>query len=1625
MKKFLSIFIALAMVLSLFAGVGTHTAKAAATLTVSATSPFAGGVNAGPTPVNAAGTITAIAVGGTDATIDVTTAGVGDFGASPNVTVMRPVVFTVLPTSADPDWGIAGDQLITFSSTSELLTGDVVSCGGATGTITSIISTTGAYVTVTITGLVGTITALRPTSVGNVYTTDTDWSSTGTGKTITFNTTAPLAAGDKLVVAMVQHPGVAATATLTVAGTITAGNVATATWQDTASVSHTASYTVVSGDTLATVTTNLTAAINGVSGGNVTATANTTTFVITLTQNVAGAAGNGKTLSATVIDHALSSITIHTLGGFTSPANVELGKTIQLVAVDQAGTVLTPTWTFSGTSVTSVSVAGIVTASPTVMGPSVVTATVGAVTAQFVVNVIPVQVLTSLAVSPAAVNLAVAGLPQQFSAVGANATYSALDYTTQVTWSDDLTVAVISNTAPTQGLLTYSTAEAGHVYALVGGFSAMATVTIGTTGVSPTTSAATAVSTTGAILHGTTGTSAPTASFFQYGTDPTLAVSTSTADTGIHTAGTAFSYTLTGLTAGTTYYFRAANTVASTTYYGSILSFTATAVASKISGLHSPSTDTLLPTYTLGVDPFITGFISDAAATSVTFNGQTYPTNLWSPGVVVFQIPLGTTTNTEGLYTIQGMSGVVPVSGATAEVYVKYNTAITANPTPALNQVSVISGSVLSATGATNTANHYVALMNGSTFIADAQINSVGYFNMVVTFAKRGNYTLVLETTHGVTSATNVYGKAVYATWAMSGNLVATTVLDPNPLYAGNAYQESYLYVGYEDGSAVTDATIAYVSGVASTWNTWTNLGNGFYKISGITPATAGNNYYTVTSGGLTLNYTLYFKPLDGTWNPTVTLAAMDPAIGGEWTFNVNYGVNTTKYIQHDNQASLTGPLGDDTFYNLGGTDDQGSAVATLTSTVQTGGKISLQLDVLLWSATTTTSTGAVVATTALNANPVALKQVFAVNPAITGDLTTVDTTSLNVGDTKDITVTVKRPSGVERNNGVVVLQSTVAGMFTAPFGSAYTVSGDGKSVTLDARTLPYNINIVGGKYVFAGLKVNHMGYIDVLVYDGTGILSTDLAGYIYVSPTIHTLTSDTAKFVAGQVYPVVQISGGISGLTFAEYNANTAAWDITPSYVDMGNGNYTFNFSAGIPNWTASGIKLRATSVDDRYQITIPVVKPTITITSVHTDGFITNGVPEKVVFAVTDPITGAAMVPSVGKFVEQFNVWDVTGNYDLQVSQVTNSTTVLDTTTSIKAKATTGNPYVDYTVDKPNIKLSLTLNNQVVTYSNFLTVTDAQIAVTPADLVLYYGRDNTFAIKALDAHGAALEGQNVIGTNNYLQTPEVVTFGGITGADGIVSFHYTPNYMGEIYIESTDLGLTIADGTGITLQINAAPVDTTAPVITVANGIDGSTVTWDTLNLTGTVKDDVGVTQMYVGVDQVNILPDGSFQKSLKLVPGDNTITITAYDAAGNKATATVKVTYNNVTKTVIVLTVGTDVVSVDGKATSVDAAPEIVNSRTFVPIRFISETFGATVEWLPETQGITITLGDSTIGLQIGNATAVIDGNIISLPAAPYIKNSRTMVPLRVISETFGGDVVWDAALRTITISYAILP
>ena len=104
--------------------------------------------------------------------------------------------------------------------------------------------------------------------------------------------------------------------------------------------------------------------------------------------------------------------------------------------------------------------------------------------------------------------------------------------------------------------------------------------------------------------------------------------------------------------------------------------------------------------------------------------------------------------------------------------------------------------------------------------------------------------------------------------------------------------------------------------------------------------------------------------------------------------------------------------------------------------------------------------------------------------------------------------------------------------------------------------------------------------------------------------------------------------------------------------------------------------------------------------------------------------------------------------------------------------------------------------------------------------------------------------------------------------------------------------------------------------------------------------------------------------------------------------------------------------------------DTVPEIVNERTFVPLRAIAEALGTEVGWNGETQTISLTSGDTITYLTIGALnTRTLKNNITTagaLDAVPYIKDDRTMVPVRFIAETFGMEVDWDGDKRAVYIN-----
>lgn len=107
------------------------------------------------------------------------------------------------------------------------------------------------------------------------------------------------------------------------------------------------------------------------------------------------------------------------------------------------------------------------------------------------------------------------------------------------------------------------------------------------------------------------------------------------------------------------------------------------------------------------------------------------------------------------------------------------------------------------------------------------------------------------------------------------------------------------------------------------------------------------------------------------------------------------------------------------------------------------------------------------------------------------------------------------------------------------------------------------------------------------------------------------------------------------------------------------------------------------------------------------------------------------------------------------------------------------------------------------------------------------------------------------------------------------------------------------------------------------------------------------------------------------------------------------------------------------VNGIKTPIDAAqggsaPFVSKGRTFVPARFISEAFRASVDWDSITSTINIKLNGDTISFKTGSSTMYVDGIEFQTDSPAQIVNGRVFVPLRTLSEALGKAVRWEGGI-----------
>ena len=251
--------------------------------------------------------------------------------------------------------------------------------------------------------------------------------------------------------------------------------------------------------------------------------------------------------------------------------------------------------------------------------------------------------------------------------------------------------------------------------------------------------------------------------------------------------------------------------------------------------------------------------------------------------------------------------------------------------------------------------------------------------------------------------------------------------------------------------------------------------------------------------------------------------------------------------------------------------------------------------------------------------------------------------------------------------------------------------------------------------------------------------------------------------------------------------------------------------------------------------------------------------------------------------------------------------------------------------------------------------------------------------------------------------------------------------------FIGYDDVGfrvIQVKDGIEPDKAVNLATLD--FPVITADSTNDSITISWLPVNRaveyqlfecfeeTGLVKmlettknTNYTISNLETGSTHRYIVQPVSYTEIADNVSAENSIAVTCGQVSQNADNKTVK------------MQIGNPFMTVNGKQTPIDdngTVPIIRNDRTLVPIRFVIEGMGGTVNWDQDTKTAILLLSGNEIRLTEGSRDAYYNGELKELDTAPIIENDRTMFPIRFVAESFGFNVLWNDEEQSVTISLA---
>lgn len=161
-----------------------------------------------------------------------------------------------------------------------------------------------------------------------------------------------------------------------------------------------------------------------------------------------------------------------------------------------------------------------------------------------------------------------------------------------------------------------------------------------------------------------------------------------------------------------------------------------------------------------------------------------------------------------------------------------------------------------------------------------------------------------------------------------------------------------------------------------------------------------------------------------------------------------------------------------------------------------------------------------------------------------------------------------------------------------------------------------------------------------------------------------------------------------------------------------------------------------------------------------------------------------------------------------------------------------------------------------------------------------------------------------------------------------------------------------------------------------------------------------------------------DGTFELTVEVHGCPKTLKITATNKLGVTTSTTVPV----VKYAKIEMKIGSKTAQDEsGNAYSMPVPPQIIKGSTYVPVRFIGERLGAEVIWDSFTKQVTYSLDGTTVEIIIDKTEARVNGQIVKLSAPALIVGGSTLVPVRFVAEALGASINYNAQTKVIVVEY----